>query len=195
MCSFSSQIFSVKRLYDSDDKSIINISLVGPEGFVHFITNSPGPTGKIIIHLRGHAPEGCFAAPDTARMRRRAWSPIDPSTEQVLRSRSDGLSVFVREAFEHCRHAPIDPAPAAVARPPALPFGRSAFACSVVNRALASDAPSVYIPSRPSPWSRYSASLSESHLYGPGGSPQLQFVWNPLRSEFRPLSKTRISFG
>jgi hypothetical protein len=25
--------------------------------------------GEIIIHLRGQAPEGCLAAPDTARMR------------------------------------------------------------------------------------------------------------------------------
>jgi hypothetical protein len=32
----------------------------------------------IIIHLLGQAPEGCLAAPDTAQMRGRAWSPINP---------------------------------------------------------------------------------------------------------------------
>jgi hypothetical protein len=48
----------------------------------------------MIIHLRGQAPDGCLDAPDTARMRGKAWGPIEPS--RPLRSftpRVDGLSV------------------------------------------------------------------------------------------------------
>jgi hypothetical protein len=51
----------------------------------------------IIIHSLGQAPEGCLAAPDTARMGGRAWSPIDPRhTFKSLTPCVDGLSVVTR---------------------------------------------------------------------------------------------------
>jgi hypothetical protein len=51
-----------------------------------------------IIHLLGQAPEGFLAAPDTARMRGRAWSSIEPRhTIRSFAPRGDGLSVVLPE--------------------------------------------------------------------------------------------------